>query len=190
MNKPVQILYIHGWGSCFDNSSQKVQALNQIGKVSGIDLDYTTMPDQIETSLRELVIQADVDLLVGTSLGGYWAARIGAKCGVPFVAINPAIEPKVTLKKYVGKGTNYVGQKYHLSETVVDKYSEIATDGCGLILLDEADDVIDSIKTQEKLSQHYDVQMFEGGNHRFEHMTESLPLIKQFQARSEFVYGF
>lgn len=52
--------------------------------------------------------------------------------------------------------------------------------GCGLILLDEGDEVIDALETQKVLKDYYGVKLFSGGNHRFEHMVEALPLIEEF----------
>ena len=66
---------------------------------------------------------------------------------------------------------------------MVASYYPIAKNGCGLILLDEGDEVIDARHTREVLKDYYQVEMFEGGNHRFAHMEEALPLIASFQSR-------
>jgi len=186
----MHILYIHGFGSQFDSVSDKVSLLKQIGSVVGITLDYTEGSESIEKTLLEFASLQPIDLIIGTSLGGYWANRIGSKIGVPFVSINPAISPKDTLKKYVGEGITYYGLPYYLSQQVVDGYSDFLQDGCGLILVDLADEVLDAAKTVEVLTNRFDVKSFKGGNHRFAHLKESLGLIEQFFESSEFVYGF
>ena len=47
-----------------------------------------------------------------------------------------------------------------------------------LILLDMADEVIDSSITLEKYQEIAKVVTFEGGSHGFEHIEEALPVIK------------
>ncbi|NCP84739.1 MAG: hypothetical protein GW823_07555 [Bacteroidetes bacterium] len=75
-------------------------------------------------------------------------------------------------------------------ESTVDAYGTFAEGGHGLILLDLEDEVLDSRKTKEQLEKKYGVVTFEGGNHRFTHLKESLPLIRNSFWNSHFVYGF
>jgi predicted esterase YcpF (UPF0227 family) len=71
----------------------------------------------------------------------------------------------------------------------VNSYGSLSRDGCGLILLDEGDDVIDWHKTYDAYHERYTVISFPGGSHRFEHMKATLPLIVEFFDRSSIVYG-
>ncbi|MEO1945163.1 MAG: YqiA/YcfP family alpha/beta fold hydrolase, partial [Candidatus Thioglobus sp.] len=59
-------------------------------------------------------IKLGIDLLVGTSMGGYMVAAIGDKLGVPFVAINPAIEPRESLKKTPGFAPNVLWRTLYI----------------------------------------------------------------------------
>ncbi|MDO6678430.1 MULTISPECIES: YqiA/YcfP family alpha/beta fold hydrolase [unclassified Shewanella] len=185
----MNILYIHGFGSQFDETSDKINLLNTIGSVVGITIDYTKSSESIEKALKEFSSQESIDLIVGTSLGGYWANRIGSKIGVPFVSINPAISPKTSLAKYVGQGITYFGEPYLLTKEVIENYSDFLLEGCGLILVDLADEVLSADKTIEMLGSRFGVMSFEGGNHRFAHLQESLGEIKNFYHISELVYG-
>ena len=112
------------------------------------------------------------------------------KLDIPFILINPAIEPRISLKKYIGEGIDWVGKNYHLSESVVAEYSKILTSGIGLVFLDSADKVIDAGETLKTLTPYFNVKVFEGGSHRFEHIIEALPTIKDFYNRLEFSHGF
>jgi predicted esterase YcpF (UPF0227 family) len=174
----INILYIHGFGSRFDVNNEKVQELKNIGIVFGINIDYTKPFDYNMGAIMDVIIVEQIDMVVGTSMGGYMAAQSGSKCGVPFVAINPAVDPATTLQRYVGAGTDYSGKKYTLDKSTVSEYTSIDTDGCGLILLDMGDDVIDPIITNNKLQNHYKVVTFEGGTHRFDHISDSINFIE------------
>jgi len=188
----MNILYIHGFKSQFKEQSEKVQALKTLGNVFGVTLDYTNTFDEIKNTLLKFVLDKDMDieLIVGTSLGGYYASIIGASAGVPFVAINPVVDPVLTLSKYIGDGFTFTGEAYTLKEETVRAYPGFALDGCGLILLDRGDELINSEKTLATLKDHYDTKIFEGGSHRFQHINESLTEITSYFNRASFVYGF
>jgi len=188
----MNILYIHGFKSQFKEQSEKVQALNTLGKVFGVTLDYTKTFDEIKKTLLKFVLDKDMDieLIVGTSLGGYYSSVIGASAGVPFVAINPVVDPVLTLSKYIGDGFTFTGEAYTLKEETVTAYPGFALDGCGLILLDRGDELINSEETLATLDNFYSTKIFEGGNHRFAHINESLTEIKSYFNQASFVYGF
>lgn len=185
----IHSFYCHGFASCFDTRSSKIQALEELGPVSGCSIDYTQAEEKVIAQVREQVNISNIDLFVGTSMGGWLAATLGASMGIPFVAINPVTEPSKTLFKYIDDGVDYQGNPYVLNATVVSGYSPIAKDGCGLILLDRGDEVLDANETAQLMNNYYRVEFFEGGNHRFSHMKEALVLIKGFYQDSEMVYG-
>ena len=174
----LSIFYCHGFASSFDPTKSKVQILTRLGPVDGCNIDYTRRADEVVSHVIEQGNFASVDLIVGTSMGGWLAAELGSSLEIPFVAINPAVDPSQTLRKYIGASEDYQGRPYRLTESAVASYYPIAKNGCGLILLDEGDEVIDARHTQEVLKQHYQIEVFEGGNHRFAHMEEALPLIE------------
>jgi hypothetical protein len=187
----MKILYIHGFASKFDVANEKVVGLKSLGEVVGITVDYTRPWIDVFNLLASTAMHERVDLIVGTSLGGYWAAEIGEHFGIPFVALNPSIEPSVTLKRYEGKNVSYTGDEYELSSSVIDSYAnrDFAVSGSGLVILDAADEVLDSDRTKRLLEPHYAVSVFDGGSHRFEHINESLELIEKHVLNSELVYG-
>lgn len=180
----MNILYIHGFASRFDPHSSKIVALEKLGSVGGIDLDYTEPVENIFAELEQEISEGEYDLLVGTSLGGYWAAKTGTELGLPFVAVNPSIAPKDNLWEYVGHGVTHFGTEYDLGVDVIRGYEDFPTEGFGLILLDAGDDVIDSTATANALYDSYYVVTYPGGSHRFEHMEEAVEEIDTFIASS------
>ncbi len=172
--KELDVLYIHGFGSEFKPDSEKIKHLSTIGNVKGVDIDYTDSYENIYKKIFEALIKCDI--LVGTSMGGYWAKTLGDTCGMPYVSINPVINPQEMLKKYIGNHTNYDNEPYILLKSTIIEYPELNNSLMnGLILLDEADELLSS----ESTSKHFNNQvvMFKGGCHRFSHMKESLELI-------------
>jgi predicted esterase YcpF (UPF0227 family) len=182
MKDQSNILYIHGFASQFDPQSGKNRMLAEMGDLYGVNLDYTRPHHEVKQRLRYAISEHDIDVVVGTSLGGYWAGVMGGE-GLPFIALNPAINPKETLRKYIGDGETYFGEPYHLAEEVLEDYQPFPLEGWGLILLDEGDEVLDSQQTKQLLDDHYHVIMYPGGTHRFAHIEEAQNEIRKFLNR-------
>ncbi|MCB5162634.1 YqiA/YcfP family alpha/beta fold hydrolase [Marinomonas algarum] len=186
----MNILYIHGFGSKFKPQSDKVKSLSSLGIVYGVDIDYTDRRSDITQQLRNVIIQKNIELLVGTSMGGYFSAEVGLMVGLPYVMINPALNPRTTLRKYIGEGVDYYGKSYHLEGSTVEEYDQMALEKQhGLLLLDKGDKLIDYKETVRLLP---DIQtlIFEGGSHRFDHINESLDAIQKCANTLSVVLGF
>jgi len=173
----MKILYLHGFGGHYSPRKKKVQALSQLGEVSGYDIDWTKpaedLIDEGENHLDDLV-----DLVVGISMGGWLAATLANIYEIPFVAINPMIDPQ---------GSSLL--KTLLPAEIIDGYSDFPKDGAGLILLDEGDKSINSFTTFDTMQEYYDCRLFPEGSHRFEHIEESIPCIQSFVDLTEFTWG-
>jgi predicted esterase YcpF (UPF0227 family) len=176
----MNILYIHGFGSRFDIQSDKVKALETLGQVYGIDLDYTQPLQKNLQRCASLVEQKSIDLLIGTSMGGYMVSQLAGLTSLPFVAINPAVDPSQLLRKYVGTNLDHHGVEYTLSPETIKDLPYFNTQADGIVLLDTGDQVIPAKDTVQALADHYTVIMFAGGSHRFDHTQDALPVIKDF----------
>ena len=169
--------------------TEKVSLLNTIGELCLFEYDTMASPIIIEKHLQFQMNMFDPDIIVGTSLGGYWACRMSSLNAKPCVMINPSIFPSTSLKENVGTHINYVnGKEGTLTEESVDQYidvHDIDLRGMScLVLLDADDELLDSDVTREALDNLFDVRAFEGGCHRFDHMADSLELIEQLYNRN------
>lgn len=180
----MNILYLHGFGSLFDPESEKVQTLKKLGDVYGSDIDWTLPPQKALARSSVIILECRIDLIVGTSMGGWGAAVLGEKFNIPFIAINPAIEPQNTLKRHLGTGIDYHGKPYTLTEQVVNQYYSFIPDGYGLLLVALDDEVIDPSLTINKYSSKYPMTTYRTGGHRFSNLELALPEISAFYDRS------
>lgn len=186
----MNILYIHGFGSRFKPQSDKVKSLSSLGVVHGVDIDYTDSKSVITQQLRDIIIQKDIELLIGTSMGGYFSAEVGQMIGLPYVMINPVMDPSVTLNKYIGEGIDHYGRPYHLEKNTVEEYDQMMLENQhGLLLLDKGDELIDYRETVRLLTNTQTLA-FEGGSHRFDHINESLGTIQHYANTLSVVLGF
>lgn len=185
----MRILYIHGFGSQFDPNHEKIKVLETLGTVVGVNVDYCRGFENVCAVVKDAILESNIDLVVGTSMGGYTAACVGTKMGIPFVSLNPAVTPSVSLQRWVGNFTDYAGNDHVLTESMVATYPDIPTDGYGLILLQSGDEVIPAGVTQIMLDDFYRVVLYPGGTHRFENLEKALPDITTFVSQANACYG-
>jgi predicted esterase YcpF (UPF0227 family) len=185
----MKILYVHGFGSHYDPEHEKIKLLETLGTVVGVDVDYCKGFRRAFEMVLESALSQKVDLIVGTSMGGFMAAHVGAETGTPFVALNPATQPSKTLQKWVGTFTDYAGNDRTLTKDCVDNYPDIIQEGSGLVIVETADEIINAYNTAALLNGVYQVEVFGGGSHRFTHMKNALPVIQEFYTQSETSYG-
>jgi uncharacterized protein len=168
------VLYCHGFASNFDPTKPKIRALERVAPVRGVTVDYARPPFEAFNAYLDALRGAERPLIVGTSLGGFFAAWIGSELNLPFIAINPAIRPGRSLRAYLGEGVTHFGAPFRLTEEVVDGYRDLSfrTDGPGRVVLDMGDEMIRSRDTLLAVCDELPVLTFPGGSHRFDHMEE------------------
>ena len=151
-----------------------------LSKFDGFDIDYTLGEESVIKQSMTQIINKNVDLLVGTSMGGWLATKLSNMSSIPFAAFNPVISPSETLQTYIGEHKDFYGKEYFLEEHIVNNFTKISSSGRGLIFLDEGDELIDSFVSKKTLEQYYTVTTYTGGTHRFEHIPESIKVIEKF----------
>lgn len=128
------VIYFHGFASSPNGS--KVDMLREAGFTvfaPEIDIDPDVAEPHLISFIREVIGAAGVGepvVFVGTSLGGFWAARMGERFDGEAVLINPVMHPEESLKKYLGPYANYVtGEQKILTAETVAKYARYPSAG-------------------------------------------------------------
>lgn len=98
-NSKMKILNIHGYKSSGRNSSY--EALKAIGKEAvSLTIDYDALsPDEILEMLCREAKKSGAEVVIGSSLGGFFAALISVRLGLPAVLINPCLMPFLHLPR-------------------------------------------------------------------------------------------
>ena len=96
----MNVLNIHGYGGRTQNFAY--EALESHGcTVTSPEIDYDmTSPEMILTRLRSIIAEQDIDLLVGTSVGGFFAAALSAQLHIPAILVNPYMMPFISFPEY------------------------------------------------------------------------------------------
>jgi len=176
------ILYIHGFASCGDSNKTKLLREN-FPKVLCPDIPVD--PDKAVAFLQKLVVANNVSLIIGSSLGGFYASYLAQKFEIKTILLNPSTQPFLTLAPYVGTNTFFCsGETFEWTKEHITKLWEYAISKNSikapvLVLLQKGDETLDYTQA-EAVYENYEVVVQEGGNHRFENLDEYLGVIKKF----------
>ena len=99
------ILYLHGYGATGD--SVKGQKLRQMFSGCNVVLptmDYDNMlPNQIQDELESLVRRHDIDMLMGSSFGGYHCICATSFFHGPVWTVNPVHDVRSTISRVIDR---------------------------------------------------------------------------------------
>lgn len=113
-------LYIHGFNS--SPQSVKAQQLQSALKARGRGAEFVCPalsydPKTAMHQLESLIANVQPLVLVGSSLGGFYATYLAERHECKAVLVNPAITPHLGLRDYLGAQRNlYTGDVYELTE--------------------------------------------------------------------------
>ena len=141
-------------------------------------------PKEAIDVLDKLIVSENIDLLVGSSLGGFYATYLAEKHRLKAVLLNPSTQPWKTLAPYVGMQKRFCDdepfkfKKSYLKEMKSLKVSPLK--GRYLVLLQSEDELLDYTKAQTLYNTHNVVVEY-GGNHRFENIDVYMSMIRKFR---------
>jgi predicted esterase YcpF (UPF0227 family) len=182
------ILYLHGLnGSPLSRkASQLTTAMARLGlsdslKVPALHHHPRQAIAQIEADIAEL----GRPLLVGSSLGGYYATHLAERHGLKALLINPAVTPHSRFDGYLGPQTNlYSGEVWELTEDHVAALTELEVppphDGERYqVWLQTGDETLDYRDAASYYSRCA-LRIQAGGDHGFQGFSERLPAVLAF----------
>lgn len=101
----MNILYLHGLMS--NNQSPKVDWLRELGhNVYSPKLNYKEDGKTTFNDLEQLSEKQHIDLIIGSSMGGYLAFHLGNKYDIPTLLFNPSLAPNEVTKPVVSEIKN------------------------------------------------------------------------------------
>ena len=102
------IIYLHGLDA--DPNANKAVITANHAKALGIDTlrpDLNCPPDDVVAKILALIQDNPNAVLVGSSLGGYFATLLSDMTGTPAVLLNPSIRPDLSFTRFLTD--NFVG---------------------------------------------------------------------------------
>jgi len=180
------IVYLHGFNS--SPQSHKAQVLDKYMQAHALANRYAcpSLPPLAKDAIREiekLPLGAGT-CFVGSSLGGFYATWLAEKYGAKAILINPAIDPHVGLRAYLGPQTNlHTGAPYELTERHLQEWAAFVAPAIHperyLLLVETGDEVLDYRRAVERYAGAQQV-VVQGGDHSLQSFPQHLPAILRF----------
>lgn len=183
------IIYLHGFNS--SPQSHKAQVLSRFMAEGGLG-EHCACPalpplaaeaiGAIETLMARQ--PGERFCFVGSSLGGYYATYLAEKHGARAVLLNPAVDPHVGLRVYLGEQKNlHSGEPYRLTEAHLREWQALwvphVTPSRYLLIVETGDEVLDYRRSVARY-QGAEQLVIEGGDHSLQSFPQHLPRILAF----------
>ena len=182
------LLYLHGLNSspASRKASQLSTAMARMGiaehlRVPALHHHPRQAIAQIEAHIAEL----DQPVLVGSSLGGYYATHLAERHGLRALLINPAVNPHQRFDSYLGPQTNlYSGEVWTLTDDHVAALAELEVPppqdaGRYQVWLQTGDETLD-YRHAADFYRSCALRIQAGGDHGFQGFAERLPALLAF----------
>ena len=185
----MNLLYLHGFNSSPD-STKAIIFQSFIKKKNSESLLVPSLPISPKETillLEEIIEENKKEIsLIGSSLGGFYAAYLAEKYKLKSVLINPVVSSHLkNMKDLIGEHENYnTGEKYFFSKSSFKelfdyKIKRFSIPLNQLFLLQLGDEVLD----QKETLKYYKGSLFlveDEGSHKFDNFEKYLPLIYDF----------
>lgn len=157
-----KILFLHGLDS--SKESTKFHAINANQKYC-INIDYRNLNFKTVADFYHDIIQKiQPDIIVGHSLGGYWALKMSQAHHIPCIVANPSLNP------------NFRDDYPAINDLDLDH------DIPQLAYIELGDEILDMYKVKHQLEDYMQVESFDGGHHRLAHPECINALIQQIES--------
>jgi predicted esterase YcpF (UPF0227 family) len=185
------LVYLHGFNS--SPQSAKAQATRSFINQHHYDCDVViprihvepqSAIDALSTQISREVDSRNV-VLIGSSLGGYYAHYLAEQFNLKAALVNPAVRPFELLHHYIGINKNYHTDETfelkseHLNELKALYRKESSHPDDYLVLLRTGDETLDYRQAAEQFKQSR-LWITQGGDHGFQHWEAYLPEVLKF----------
>jgi predicted esterase YcpF (UPF0227 family) len=179
------LVYLHGFNS--SPQSHKAQVVKRFMDQRGLGHEYAcpALPPLAGEAMKAIEPWIGrKPCFVGSSLGGFYATYLAEKHDLKAVLINPAIDPHVGLRAYLGPQKNlHTGEPYQLTEAHLSEWERLyvprITPRRYLLLVETGDEVLDYRKAVERYAGAQQV-VIPGGDHSLQSFPQHLARILEF----------
>jgi predicted esterase YcpF (UPF0227 family) len=193
MSRTTHILYLHG----FRSSPHSVKARKMADMVQSQYPHVTWWCPQLPASPRQAMAllkanaahwPKDQTAIVGSSLGGFYAACLSSDWDCPAVLLNPAVHPARDLARHIGEHPAWhdPSQKVFFEAAFVQELMDLESQALAasplpqtLAVIAKGDEVLDWREMQAR-HQGGQVRLIEGSDHALSDFELYLPEILEF----------
>ncbi len=165
-----RVIYIHGFRGSADSAkalllAEHFQVERDTYPTESVELAHAHLDRFLRSHLGR---DAGRTVLVGSSLGGFWARWFAHTLQLPCVLVNPATAPWDSLQPHLGPAA--AGFKAFDAPTSGPR---------AIVLVEKGDEVIPYEQTVRALQGTAEIRVFEGGDHSFVHRDELIAAVRE-----------
>ena len=154
----MKILNIHGYQGSAHNSAYDALMENGYDVISP-QIDYDSIsPNRTLETVRKIAEEEQIDLIVGTSFGGFFASVLASEKKLPVVLVNPCLLPFFSMPEFGYKGD--IREFQPMFETLMNL--NIDTASC---IIGEQDEVLNTHYFTRKLLENKRFRVVPDGKH-------------------------
>lgn len=186
------LLYIHGFNSSPQSHKASIfkQWLAQRHPQIYCEVPYlkpypADAVAQLQALLESYLAKHETLGLVGSSLGGFYAAWLAERYNLRAVLVNPSVRPFELLGKYIGENKNFYNDDHYLFEQKhVDELKTFFVPTHShpenlLLMVQSGDEALDFKEATAKYMASENIIEY-GGDHGFQNFERWLPYIIRF----------
>ncbi|KFE52045.1 YqiA/YcfP family alpha/beta fold hydrolase [Pseudomonas syringae] len=186
-DKPT-LLYIHGLNSSAlsKKATQLIALMQSLGLSEQLRVpELHHHPRQAMVQLESAISELGRPLLVGSSLGGYYATHLAERHCLKAVLINPAVNPHQLFDGFVGTQQNfYTGETWELTRDHVHALAELEVPAPKdpqryQVWLQTGDETLD-YRRAETFYRACALRIQAGGDHSYQGFAAQLPALLSF----------
>lgn len=172
----IKILYVHGFRSSGQSgTADRLRKFLPHCKIFSPDLPIDAK--EAVAMLKRIVSEEEIDVVVGTSMGGMLAQKLR---GVPKVLVNPSFFVSETFRKNMGKVSFFSEREdgsteFEITQEVVDSYVAVERGQFRAISQREKNITVgafgnkdDVVNCKDIFKEHYDNVVYFAGGHRLD----------------------
>lgn len=189
-----KVLYIYGYNSSSNSNTFKwLKEHLSNTDIYSISYDQENPSDSID-KLCDYILENTIDIIIGSSLGGWYAMHLATRFSLPCILINPVTD--LTLKStlelvtknnvsIVNKYIEYIKEnplfqnKEHWNDYLWDKYED---GDYSIVLLSDSDEVIKSTSDiDRKLKNNFpNLYIIPNGKHQLNNKEKEMYLLPSY----------
>ena len=185
------IAYLHGFNS--SSQSSKAQVLRRCMTERGLGGKYlcpalAPLASDAIATVEALIAQHSGErwCFVGSSLGGFYANYLAEEHDARAVLLNPAIDPHIGLRAYLGPQENlHTGEPYEVTQTHLREWERLYRERISperyLLIVETGDEVLDYRKATARYRGCEQI-VVPGGDHSLQSFPQHLGRLLDFAA--------
>ena len=179
------IVYLHGFNSSPLSHKAQVMRRYMAGRALEAEFACPALPPFAGEALAAIEpLVRENTCFVGSSLGGFYATYLAEKHGMNAVLINPAIDPHIGLRAYLGPQTNlHTGEPYELTEGHLREWEKLYVPRISpqryLLIVETGDEVLDYRRAIARYAGAEQI-VIPGGDHSLQSFPQHLARILEF----------